>query len=103
VRYDAVFIKKGDMIYISHLDLMTAFRRAIRRGGLPFVLTAGFTPRVKLSMPRALKLGLESERETMSFWLTEEMDPEEALRAINKELPEGIHIAEVVLGVNSKQ
>ncbi|HPN72615.1 MAG TPA: DUF2344 domain-containing protein, partial [Candidatus Omnitrophota bacterium] len=42
-RYNAVFCKKGDMVYISHLDLMTLFRRAIRRAGLPFFLTGGFS------------------------------------------------------------
>jgi len=83
------------MVYISHLDLMMLFRRAIRRAELPFVLTRGFTSRVKISMPRALKLGSQSDREEMSFWLTEEMDGEALVEAINRELPEGVRILEV--------
>jgi len=92
VRYDALFEKKGDMVYISHLDLMTAFRRAIRRSDLPFVLTEGFTPRVRISMPRALKLGAESGNEEMALWLTEARSEDDIMDAVNRQLPAGIRI-----------
>ncbi|GAG09244.1 unnamed protein product, partial [marine sediment metagenome] len=81
IRYNATFEKKGSMVYISHLDLMTLFRRAIRRANLPFVLTKGFTPRVKISMPKALKVGSESTSEEMSFWLEEKNEPEGRIQA----------------------
>ena len=84
------------MVYISHLDLMTLFRRAIRRANLPFVLTKGFTPRVKISMPKALKVGKRSASEEMSFWLAEDKGPEELAEGINEQLPEGIRILEIV-------
>jgi len=96
IKYSAIFYKKGNMVYISHLDLMKLFRRAMRRADLPFVLTGGFTPRVKISMPKALKLGKESEREDMEFWLTEEKDHAELMEAINHELQEGVRVFEVV-------
>ncbi len=96
MKYSAIFYKKGNMVYISHLDLMKLFRRAMRRADLPFVLTRGFTPRVRISMPKALKLGKESEREKMEFWLTEERDPSGLIEMINRELPEGIRVLEVV-------
>lgn len=95
VRYDALFEKKGAMVYISHLDLMTAFRRAIRRSEIPFVLTEGFTPRVRISMPRALKLGVESENEEMGLWLKDEMKENDIMAAVNRQLPEGIRIKEI--------
>ena len=95
VQYDAVFEKRSDMVYISHLDLMNLFRRAFRRANLPFVLTEGFTPRIKISIPQALKLGTESENEHMSFVLSEEKDAEDVAKAINKELPEGIRILDI--------
>jgi radical SAM-linked protein len=95
IRYDTVFHKKGDMVYISHLDLMTLFRRAMRRAGLPFVLTEGFSPRVKISMPKALKLGVESDSEEMSLWLASDMPVEDVKKAINENLPEGVNIFEV--------
>lgn len=95
MRYDALFEKKGAMVYISHLDLMTAFRRAIRRSEIPFVLTEGFTPRVRISMPRALKLGVESENEEMGLWLKDEMKENDIMAAVNRQLPEGIRIKEI--------
>ena len=98
IRYNAHFCKKDRMVYISHLNLMTLFRRAIRRAGLPFVLTKGFTPRIKISMPKALKMGQESENEEFSFWLSKEMDPDSLARAINSELPEGVSISKIEKG-----
>ena len=83
------------MVYISHLDLMTLFRRAIRRADLPFVLSAGFTPRVKISMPKALKLGKRSSSEEMQLRLTESRDSLELKKLLNDELPDGIKIIEV--------
>lgn len=92
IKYDVVFKKTGDMVYISHLDLMLMFRRAIRRSGVPFVLTKGFSPRVKISIPKALKLGRSSENEAMSLWLTHEAARNDVTKAINSELPEGVQI-----------
>ena len=94
VKYNAVFEKKGDLVYISHLDLMTLFRRAIRRTSLPFVISQGFTPRVKISMPMALKLGVESLSEEMFLWMTEETDPSLIVKEINGQLPEGVKLSE---------
>ncbi len=95
VKYNATFSKKGDIVYISHLDLMSVFRRSLRRSGLPFVLTKGFTPRVKISIPMALKLGKESEAEEMSLWLTGAVDRTEVTEKLNRELPEGIRVEDL--------
>lgn len=83
------------MVYISHLDLMALFRRAVRRSDLPFILTEGFTPRVKISMPKALKVGVESGSEEMSFWLDGDRGGEELQKTLNKELPVGIRILKI--------
>jgi len=91
-KYNFTFEKKGKMVYISHLDLMMLFRRAIRRSAVSFVLTKGFSPRVKISIPKALKLGVESSNEEISLWLNNEMVRDEVMRLINAELPEGIKI-----------
>ena len=96
-RYDAVYEKTGMMVFISHLDLMRLFRRGIRRAGLPFVLTGGFTPRVKISMPMALKLGRESMDEKMTIWLKEEVDPALLREAVNSQMPEGVRLKKVTI------
>jgi radical SAM-linked protein len=96
--YSFVFSKKGRMIYISHLDLMRLLTRALRRAGLPLKMTQGFNPHPKLSMKRALKLGVESEAEEAVVRLNEYLKPEEFLRKLNDTLPQGILITSVSLG-----
>lgn len=98
-RYSAEFYKKGDMVYISHLDLMSLMRRAIRRARLPFILTGGFTPRVKISLPTALGLGKESGAESAVLWFKEEIPEKEVMERLNPEFPEGIRLIAVKKGI----
>lgn len=90
-----IFTKKGTMKFISHLDLMRLFMRAVRRGGLPIKMTEGFSPHPKISLKRALKLGVESDNEEATFVLREPINPQDFKQKLQKELPEGIYIQEV--------
>lgn len=94
------FAKKGLMKYISHLDLMRLFMRAMRRAGLPIKMSEGFSPHPKLSIKRALKLGLESESEEASIVLRGWISPEDFKEKLQKELPEGIEIKDVQRNFN---
>ena len=91
-KIKVAFAKKGRMKYISHLDLMRLFGRALRRADLPFALTQGFSKHPKYSIKRALKLGLESENEEAEFAMREDVAPEEFRRRLQEALPEGIEI-----------
>lgn len=82
------------MKYISHLDLMRLFMRAMRRAGLPVKFSEGFSPHPKISIKRALKLGLESDSEEASVVMRERISPEEFKQRLNKQLPEGIRLGE---------
>ena len=75
---------------MSHLDLVRLFHRATRRAGLPVEVTKGFSPRLKVNISRALKLGLESESEEVVFYLEKDMAPQDMMEAVNRKLPEGI-------------
>jgi radical SAM-linked protein len=86
------FSKKGTMRFISHLDLMRLFTRAFRRADFPLKLSQGFSPHPKFSIKRALKLGLESEREEASIILQEEISPADFKNRLQAQLPEGIEI-----------
>ena len=87
-----VFTKTGMMKYISHLDLMRLFMRAMRRANLPLKMSEGFSPHPKLSLKRALKLGLESEHEEASIALRLPVSPGEFKNELQLQLPEGIEI-----------
>ncbi len=87
-----IFSKTGDMRFISHLDLMRLFQRAVRRAELPVTLTQGFSPHLKISITRALKLGVESSGEEAVFHMDRDMRPENFVDAMNAKLPEGVRI-----------
>ena len=88
----AVFSKTGDMRFISHLDLMRLFHRASRRAGLPATITKGFSPRIKMSVAKALKLGVESENEEAIFYMDGKLEPQSFMTAINAKLPYGVKV-----------
>jgi len=90
-----VFAKTGIMKYISHLDLMRLFMRAMRRAEFPLKLSEGFSPHPKLSLKRALKLGLESEHEEAAIALKLPVSPVEFKNRLELQLPEGIRIKDV--------
>jgi len=89
---EVVFSKKDAMKFISHLDLLRLFQRAIRRAGLPIAYTCGFSPRPKISFKRALKLGLESDNEEAIFQINGWMNPQEFKSRLQEQLPNGITI-----------
>ncbi|HTY45819.1 MAG TPA: TIGR03936 family radical SAM-associated protein [Patescibacteria group bacterium] len=91
-KVNFTFAKNGMMRFISHLDLMRAFTRALRRAGFPLKMTQGFNPHPKFSIKRALKLGIESDHEEATVTLTEPVDPKEFTRRLQEQLPEGIQI-----------
>lgn len=80
------------MRFISHLDLMRLFQRAARRAGLPVAMTRGFSPHIKISIARALKLGLESDGEEAVFYMDRAVGPQDFINSMNRNLPEGIRI-----------
>lgn len=80
------------MRFISHLDLMRLFHRALRRAGLPAVITKGFSPHIKMSVMKALKLGVESVSEEAVFYMSEKLSPRDFAEAINAKLPYGIKV-----------
>lgn len=87
-----IFSKTGDMKFISHLDLLRLFQRSSRRADLPVVITQGFSPRLKISISKALKLGVESRAEEAVFYIKGSVDPDFFKRSMNSKLPEGIRI-----------
>lgn len=86
------FKKTGEMKYISHLDLMRVFGRALRRAGFFITITKGFNRHFKISIDRALKLGIESCDEHANIYIEEEIDSASFIKRFNDELPDGISV-----------
>jgi radical SAM-linked protein len=87
--------KEGDLVFLSHHDLMRLWERALRRSGLPLAFTEGFHPRPRVSHPLALGLGVSSTDEIVevgfSRWVTAAQIQEE----LGKQLPEGIFMIDL--------
>ncbi len=87
----ARFCKKDSAIYFSHLDLNRAVMRALRRSGIPFWSTGGFSPHPYCIFAQPLSLGFESEGELFDFRVTDDFDPQALIAAF----PESLKILEV--------
>ncbi len=92
LKINFVFSKKGDLKFISHLDLMRLFTRAMRRAGIPVKISEGFNPHPKFSITKALKLGVESENEEACIVIKELMEPEFFVKKLNCQLPDGVQV-----------
>ena len=94
---NVVFTKSGEMKYISHLDLLRLMGRALRRAGIPFALSRGFSKHPRISIERALKLGVESENEKAEFILREDIPADVFKERMRGALPEGIRIKDAAV------
>ena len=91
-----LFEKKGNAIWISHLDLMRLFQRAFKRAGLPLTHTQGFNPRPSVSIALPLSVGVESNCELLDFDLDGEMVAcEEIMDRLNAALVSGVSVLKV--------
>ena len=91
-----LFEKKGNAVWISHLDLMRVFQRSFKRAGLPLTHTQGFNPRPSVSIALPLSVGVESDCEILDFDLDGKTASNEEIREkLNDALVEGVRVLEV--------
>ena len=84
IRFE--FQKVGELRFLSHLELMRALARGLRRASVPLAFTQGFNPQPKLSLAQALAVGIEGLRELGEVELAERMAPGELCEAWNRQL-----------------
>ncbi len=88
------FYKKGALQYISHLDLVRTMHKIIVRAGFPLWYTEGFNPKPKLIFGAPLSIGCESDCEFLDVRLTERMDEEKAMVALNRLMTDQMQVIE---------
>jgi len=96
MRLVVKFSKEDRVKYISHLDMMRTFQRAIRRATLPVAFTQGFSPHPKMAFASALPVGLSSEGEYLDIIMESDIEPAEFDSRLNSALPSGIKIIQSV-------
>jgi hypothetical protein len=68
-RYRIEYAKQDSARFLSHLELVRVFSRALRRSGLPLVFTQGFSPHPRVSYGPSLGVGVAGRREYLDVEL----------------------------------
>lgn len=90
------FSKTGDARFLSHLDVMRCFTRAVKRTGLDVWYTQGFNCHMYLMFSSPISLGFESCCESVDLRLMNDSDLEKDIaRMVNEGLPAGICVLKV--------
>ncbi|MDP4182772.1 MAG: TIGR03936 family radical SAM-associated protein, partial [Bacillota bacterium] len=88
------FIRGEEVKYISHLDMMKLFERALRRSELPISYSQGFNPHPNMVFGLPLSVGVTSESEYADFELSYYVEPDEFAKRLNSNLPDGLTVVE---------
>ncbi|HUS69784.1 MAG TPA: TIGR03936 family radical SAM-associated protein [Anaerolineae bacterium] len=94
-RLRVTFVKGEEVKYISHLDLMRLWERALRRAEVPLLHSQGYNPRPKISFPAPLAVGITGHREILDVMLERPLAPLDFATAVNRQLPVGVTLVEV--------
>ncbi len=89
------FSRGEEVKYITHLDLMRLWERALRRAGIDVAYSEGFTPHAQISLAAPLAVGVTSDGELLDVFLASRMTPLDFMRAVGKQLPSGVEALEV--------
>ncbi|OQA05079.1 MAG: hypothetical protein BWY66_02738 [bacterium ADurb.Bin374] len=91
-RYRIHYSRHGNSIYLAHLDVMESLLRALRRSGLPYVLSQGCHARPKSSFGPPLPLGHASRCEFFDMYLRDAIEPQAVAAAFAGLLPDGMAV-----------
>jgi radical SAM-linked protein len=91
-RYRIIYIKEDAARFISHLDLLRTFERAVRRAQLPVTFSQGYNPHPKLGFCFPLAVGLAGSNEYMDIELDRVLSSAKIINTLNSSLPPGLKV-----------
>jgi radical SAM-linked protein len=86
------FSRGEEIKFISHLDIMRMWERALRRAELPLAYSEGFSPHPRISLAVPLALGVTSEAELMDIYVSRWVSPHWFTANASRQLPPGVKI-----------
>jgi radical SAM family uncharacterized protein/radical SAM-linked protein len=92
-RYLAFYSKGDSAKYFSHSDLNNIIQRGFRRAGIRVSFTKGFHPKMIVSYPPALPLGMEGKEEVIEFRSDCDLPCDKFAVHLNGFLPPGIRFS----------
>lgn len=81
------YVKQGRLKYLGHLEVLHTIERIVRRAGLPYAVTQGFSPHMRTGYSSALPVGTSSTCEWFDLFLTEEVPVASALERLVQASP----------------
>jgi radical SAM-linked protein len=88
------FSRGEELKFLSHLDLMRLWERALRRAGLPLAYSEGFSPHPQIALAAPLSVGVTSQAELMDVLLSRWVSPQSFMARVGEQLPRGIDLLE---------
>jgi radical SAM family uncharacterized protein/radical SAM-linked protein len=88
-RYLASYAKKGNARFLSHLDIDKIIQQGFKKANFSVSYSQGFHPKMLISFPPALPLGMEGKAEWVEFKSSYLLTEQEFL-TINIFLPSGV-------------
>ncbi len=89
------FSRGPELKFISHLDTMRLWQRALHRAEIPPAYSEGFSPHPRISLAAPLSVGVTSEAELMDILLAQWASPHFFITAVSQQLPTGMAIQQV--------
>ena len=89
------FKRGAEVKFISHLDIIRLWHRALSRAGIELAYSEGFNPHPRISLAAPLALGVTSEAELMDVVITRYISPQYFTACVSQQLPLGIEIVQV--------
>ncbi|EDS71660.1 radical SAM-linked protein [Anaerofustis stercorihominis DSM 17244] len=92
LKYRLKYVKKDNLIFISHLDILKVLQRAFRRAGLNLEHSKGFNPHPKVHFAPPLPLFTSSMGEYVDVETREDFNEKELQKRLNNSLPDNLQI-----------
>jgi len=89
------FCRGEEVKFISHLDIMRLWQRALHRAEIPLAYSEGFNPHPRISLAAPLSVGITSEAELMDISCAKWVSPHFFTAAVSQQLPPGIEMLQV--------
>jgi radical SAM-linked protein len=89
------FCRGEEIKFISHLDIIRLWQRALHRAGIPLAYSEGFSPHPRLSLAAPLPVGITSQAELMDVFCDRWLSPHFFTTAVSRQLPPGIKMLQV--------
>lgn len=86
------YVRGDDVKFISHLDTMRTFQRAMARAQIPVAFSSGFNPSPRIIFGLPISLGFTSTSEYADIELTRRIPAGDFVSGINGALPDALKV-----------